>query len=111
MASAATVNGLIVLTTVAAAHDAETLARTLVSEGLAACVNILPEMQSVYRWKGEVTSDREHQLVIKTTGPRLDALRERLHQLHGYEVPEFLVLQPADGSPGYLEWLAANTAG
>jgi periplasmic divalent cation tolerance protein len=99
-------SAVVVLTTLGADADAAALARTLVDEGLAACVNVLPLMQSVYRWKGVVESDREQQLVIKTTPSALDALEARLRQLHPYELPEFLVLS-ATGSRGYLDWLAA----
>jgi len=103
-------NAVVVLTTIGMSTDADALARTLVTERLAACVNLLPEMQSIYQWKGEVTADGERQLIIKTTGERLEALRLRLHQLHPYDVPEFLVIAVAGGSPGYLQWLAESTA-
>ena len=82
----------IVLTTLGADADAATLARTLVEERLAACVNMLPPMTSVYRWQGKVEQDREQQMVIKTTADRVAALQTRLRQLHPYELPEFLVL-------------------
>jgi len=104
------VDAVIVLTTIATSTDGEALARTLVAERLAACVNLLPEMRSIYQWKGELTADRERQLIIKTTEARLDALRARLHQLHPYEVPEFLVLPITGGSIEYLRWLAEGTA-
>jgi periplasmic divalent cation tolerance protein len=110
MSSAPPTAPIIVLTTIGTASDGETVARTLVTEGLAACVNLLPEMQSVYQWKGELTVDRERQLIIKTTAGRLQALRTRLHQLHPYDVPEFLVIPVTEGSPQYLQWLAGNTA-
>ena len=96
---------VIVLTTFPVDEDANTLARTLVSERLAACVNVLPAMTSVYRWKGSVEEDREHQLVMKTTRDRVPALEARLRALHPYEVPEFLVLDVASGSEAYLSWL------
>jgi periplasmic divalent cation tolerance protein len=85
--------------------DAAALARTLVEEGLAACVNVLAPMKSVYRWKGSVQQDAECQLVIKTRAERLDALSGRLSTLHPYEVPEFLVLPVGAGSASYLEWV------
>jgi periplasmic divalent cation tolerance protein len=110
MSSARPTGAFIVLTTIGAGSDGEALARTLVTERLAACVNLLPEMQSVYQWKGELTVDRERQLIIKTTEGRLEALRTRLHQLHPYDVPEFLVIPVTEGSPEYLQWLAGNTA-
>lgn len=101
---------VVVLTTIGTSNDADTLARTLVTERLAACVNLLPEMQSIYQWRGEVTADGERQLIIKTTPDRLDALQTRLHQLHPYDVPEFLVIAVDGGSPAYLQWLVASTA-
>jgi periplasmic divalent cation tolerance protein len=94
-----------VLTTVAAEADAAALARTLVDERLAACVNILASMTSVYRWKGQVEQDREQQIVIKTTSERLAALEARVRQLHSYELPEFLVLSAEGGSAAYLAWV------
>jgi periplasmic divalent cation tolerance protein len=94
-----------VLTTVAAEADAAALARTLVDERLAACVNILASMTSVYRWKGQVEQDREQQSVIKTTSERLAALEARVRQLHSYELPEFLVLSAEGGSAAYLAWV------
>lgn len=100
---------VIVLTTFSADGDAETLARTLVEERLAACVNILDGVTSVYRWKDEVQQDRERQLVIKTRSDRVDALRERVLALHPYDVPEFLVLPVAGGSDAYLSWLGQAT--
>jgi periplasmic divalent cation tolerance protein len=100
---------VIVLTTTGSADEARTIGRTLVEERLAACVNLLPEMTSIYRWKGDVQEDRESQLIIKTTRAKIDALRTRLHELHSYELPEFIVLAGVTGSPGYLQWLMEST--
>lgn len=100
-------SAVVVLTTLGAVTDAVTLARTLVEEGLAACVNVLPPMQSVYRWKGAVEVDAEQQLVIKTTSASVAALEIRLRALHPYELPEFLVLT-ADGSARYLQWVTES---
>ena len=83
---------ILVLTTLGADADAAALARTLVDERLAACVNVLPVMTSIYRWKGSVEQDREQQLLIKTTAGRVVALAARLRGLHPYELPEFIVL-------------------
>jgi periplasmic divalent cation tolerance protein len=102
-------SAVIVLTTLAAGADAAALARTLVTEQLAACVNILPVMTSVYRWKGSIEEEQERQLIIKTTRARLAALEARLRQIHPYDVPEFLVLAVAGGSDAYLQWLVENT--
>ena len=95
----------VVLTTIAAEADGPALARTLVDERLAACVNVLPVMTSVYRWKGQVEQDREQQLVIKTTAERLPALEARIRELHAYELPEFLVMTADGGSAAYLAWV------
>lgn len=95
----------IVLTTIAADADAATLARTLIDERLAACVNVLAPMASIYRWNGKVEQQREQQIVIKTTDDRLTALEARIRQLHPYELPEFLILASNGGSAAYLEWV------
>ena len=95
----------IVLTTIAAEADGPAFATTLVNERLAACVNVLPAMTSVYRWKGQVEQDREQQLVIKTTADRLPALEARIRALHTYEFPEFLVMTVDEGSAAYLAWI------
>jgi periplasmic divalent cation tolerance protein len=97
----------IVLTTLGANADAAAIARTLIDERLAACVNILPPMMSVYRWRGKVEEDREQQIVIKTASDRVAALQARLGQFHPYELPEFLVLD-ASGSEAYLAWVGES---
>ena len=76
---------------------------------LAACVNILPEMQSVYWWKDKLERERERQIVIKTTAIRLDQLQARICELHPYEVPELLVLRVDGGDEAYLNWLSQAT--
>lgn len=103
--SSAESSPLIVLTTLGADADAGALARTLVEERLAACVNVLPTMSSIYRWQGRVEQARERQLVIKTTAGQLPLLKARLGALHPYEVPELLVLTVSGGSEAYLAWL------
>lgn len=101
---------VIVLTTLPVSADAAGFARTLVSEGLAACVAVYAEMQSIYRWKGSVEEDAERQLVIKSTKGHLAALEARVAALHPYDVPEWLVIEPAGGSRAYLAWLGDATA-
>jgi periplasmic divalent cation tolerance protein len=95
----------IVLTTLGADADATAMARTLVEERLAACVNILPAITSVYRWQGQVEQSGEQQLLIKTTADAIERLEARLKQLHPYEVPEFLVIQADSGSTAYAAWV------
>ena len=84
------------------------LARRLVEEHLAACVNVLPPMDSIYRWEGKVEEASERQLIIKTTVTRVEALKRRLSDLHPYDVPELLVLSVSDGSDAYLRWLSES---
>lgn len=84
------------------AHE---LARTLVSERLAGSVNLLPGLQSVYRWQGEVAEDPETLLLIKTTGEQYPALEERIKALHPYEVPEIIAMQFDRASPEFQDWL------
>ena len=109
MSSAADFPAVIVLTTLGADADVASLARTLVEERLAACVNVLAPMTSTYQWKGTIEQDREQQLVIKTTAARLPALEARLRDLHPYELPEFLVLPVSTGSEAYLQWVRDST--
>jgi periplasmic divalent cation tolerance protein len=101
---------LIALTTLPVDHDADAFARTLVDEKLAACVNILSPMRSIYAWKGAIERSEERQLLIKTTHARLRDLEARIKSLHPYEVPEFVIIQIVDGSRDYLSWLAENTS-
>ena len=100
---------VIVLTTIGLDVDPAVLGRHLVEERLAACVNVLPEMDSFFRWRGAVERDQERQVIIKTQAAQLDALERRLHELHPYELPEFLVIPIQQGSEAYLKWLAAST--
>ena len=96
---------VVVLTTVGAGFDAVRLAKTLVERGLASCVNVVPGVTSVYRWEGKIKSDPEQQLIIKTTGERVDELQSALQTLHPYDVPEFIVLPISRVSEDYLKFL------
>lgn len=100
----------IVITTAGSREEAERIAQFLVEEQIAACVNLLPGVTSVYRWQGAVERADEILLLIKTRAAHLEAVDAALHRLHSYEVPEFLVLQAEAGSKAWLEWLAASTA-
>src|SRR5215207_10005888 len=95
---------VIVMTTLPADADGVTFAQTLVEARLAACVNLLPVMESVYRWEGKVDQERERQLIIKTSRLTVAALWERVRELHPYEIPEFIVLPIIDGNDAYLQW-------
>lgn len=95
----------IVLTTTGGPEEARRLGRTLVEERLIACATLIPSVESIYTWKGEVETSAETLLLLKTTEPNLSALEARLHALHSYETPEFLVLPVEATSRAYLEWM------
>ena len=96
----------IVLTTVGSEEEARKIAGHLVEHKLAACVNIIPRMESIYRWRNKVESAQEWLLLIKTTSEAFAAVRDAIRDLHSYELPECVLLVIEDGSPEYLEWLA-----
>jgi len=100
---------LIVLTTVPKSA-ADELASRLVGEHLAACVNVQSPMTSTYRWKGRVEREEECQLVAKTTTSKVAELERRLRELHPYELPEFIVIQPAAVGASYAAWVNAETS-
>jgi periplasmic divalent cation tolerance protein len=96
---------VLALTTVPGDFDSTSLAQDLVGAGLAACVNIVPAIKSIYTWEGVPQVDQEQQLFIKTTAEQVDALWEVLRSRHPYDVPEFLVIPVVDGSEDYLRWV------
>ena len=98
----------LVLTTCGSAEEARRIAKELVERRLAACVNIVPEVESVYRWKGEIESATEWLLIIKTTDVAFERLRYALSKLHSYEVPECIEIAIEDGSVAYLEWIGES---
>lgn len=101
---------LLCLSTCPDEATARHIADTLVGEQLAACVNLLPGVQSVYRWQGKVECAGEVLILVKTTQQRFAKLRERLVALHPYELPELIAVEIADGLPAYLDWIAAESA-
>jgi periplasmic divalent cation tolerance protein len=98
----------IALSTASSHEEAERIARTLVERRLAACVNLIPNLTSIYRWQGAVESQSEILLLIKTSALSLPALEAALRELHSYQVPEFVVLSIESGSAAYLSWLTAS---
>jgi periplasmic divalent cation tolerance protein len=104
----ATTPARIVLTTTANPEEAARLGRTLVEERLAACATLIPGAQSIYHWQGEVESATETLLLLKTGSEQLAALEARVHELHSYQTPEFLVLEVDAASQPYLDWLQAS---
>jgi periplasmic divalent cation tolerance protein len=97
----------LILVTASPRAEAKRIAHALVEERLAACVNLIGGVHSVYRWKETVETADEVLLLIKTRQEKIDAVRTRVHELHSYEVPEFLVLDVTEGSSAYLEWIAS----
>ncbi len=99
---------LVALSTIDTHPHATELARALLDARLAACVNIVGPITSLYRWQGAVQQDPEYLLVIKTTAEQQEALQAKLLELHPYETPEFLVLEVKSGAPPYLDWISAS---
>src|SRR5579863_1732982 len=96
----------IVLTAASSEDEARKIARHLVEHQLAACVNIVPQIESIYRWQNKVESAREWLLLIKTTAEGFAAVRDAIRELHSYELPECVAIAVEDGGAEYLEWLA-----
>jgi periplasmic divalent cation tolerance protein len=102
-------NKRLVLTTASTAEECKKIARALVDSRLAACVNIIPKIDSVYRWEGKVEEAQEYLLLIKTTAEAFRAVREKILELHSYEIPECIALAVEEGSEAYLKWIDAST--
>ena len=98
----------VALSTAPSQDVAAEIARALVTEGLAACVNIVPQVRSIYKWEGELCDASEVLCVIKTRADQVEALRERLVALHPYDVPELVVLDVTGGHEPYLSWIDAS---
>ena len=101
----------IVLTTTGSREEAEKIAHALVERRLAACVNIVSPIHSVYRWQGKVENADEHLLLIKTTAAGFDAVARAIRELHSYELPECIELAIEHGSPDYLTWIEQSVVG
>jgi periplasmic divalent cation tolerance protein len=99
---------IVVLSTCATGEEAEKLARALVEQRLAACVNVVPGMKSYYRWQGNLETAGEYLMVIKSSRDRFEELRAALEKAHSYEVPEVIALPVVDGAPNYLNWIDTN---
>ncbi len=101
---------LIVFLTTSNSDEAARIAEALVSERLAACVNVVDGIESIYRWEGNVTRDREALMIIKTTAERYPELEHRVKELHGYSTPEVVAIRIEQGSEPYLNWLRDSVA-
>jgi periplasmic divalent cation tolerance protein len=95
----------VVFTTCGSVEEARRIGREVVEQRLAACVNIVPRIESIYRWQGKVETAEEWLLIIKTTADALANLRDAVQKLHSYDVPECIALAVEDGSPPYLQWI------
>src|SRR5712691_6414754 len=102
---------IVVLMTAANQDEASRIAEMLVGARLAACVQILPEVKSVYRWQGEVKREKEILLLAKTVASRFDELESKVRAMHSYETPEIIALPITDSSAPYLGWLLAELRG
>ncbi len=100
----------IVLTTASSEDEARKIARHLVEHRLAACVNIVPHVASIYRWQGKIEEAREWLLIVKTTAAAFGQVREAIAELHSYELPECVCLTMEDGSSAYLQWIADSVS-
>jgi periplasmic divalent cation tolerance protein len=96
----------LVLTATGSKEEARKIARTLVERRLAACINIVPQVDSIYRWEGETEEAQEWLLVIKTTAAAFERVRDAIRELHSYDLPECICISIENGSPGYLQWIA-----
>jgi periplasmic divalent cation tolerance protein len=106
----ATETAIVVMLTASSREEAARLAEMLVGARLAACVQILPEMESVYRWEGAIRREPEYLLLAKTTAGRFSAIEREVRALHSYETPEIVALPVTDISTPYLEWLAGSVS-
>jgi periplasmic divalent cation tolerance protein len=102
-------NAVIVFSTCATRDEAERIAKAIVEDGLAACVQLLPPMRSVYRWQGAVQQSEEILLLIKTTETRFPQLENRIEELHSYDTPEIIAVPVIAGAQKYLTWLQDAT--
>ncbi|MFQ5696443.1 MAG: divalent-cation tolerance protein CutA [Terriglobia bacterium] len=99
---------IVILSTCGSEQEARRIASALVEERLAACVNVVASIRSLYRWEGKVQDDREALLLIKTTRLLFDSVRRAIERLHSYQVPEVVCLPVIDGAPNYLNWLSES---
>ena len=104
-----TVKHILVITTCPGSISAKKIAQDLVTEKLAACVNILPDVQSYFSWVGKVDTANEHMLIIKTTSENYDALESYIKKIHPYELPEVIAVPIEAGLTAYLEWISKNS--
>lgn len=103
-------NARIILTTAGSQEEGRKIAQALVDRRLAACVNIVPQIESIYRWQGKTETAEEWLLLIKTEADLFERVRDTVKELHSYDLPEFVMLEVAAGSQEYLSWIAENVS-
>ncbi len=101
---------IIILSTTGSEDEASKIAEHLVSNRLAACVNIIPSITSVYRWKGEMNSDREILMIIKTDASRFEEIKSAVRNMHSYETPELIAIPIQQGLQQYLDWITESVS-
>jgi periplasmic divalent cation tolerance protein len=109
MAARASSAPRVVMVTVAGEAQGVAIARALVGERLAACVNLVGPIRSIYRWRDAIEDEREYLLLIKTTARVYRRLERRVREMHSYEVPEVMALRPSEASKPYVEWILGST--
>jgi periplasmic divalent cation tolerance protein len=102
-------SAILVLTAAGAKDEARNIAQSLVESRLAACVNIVPKVESIYRWEDNVQSSEEWLLIIKTTTRNFESVKDAISKLHSYDLPECIAIEIADAESGYLKWLIDST--
>ena len=100
---------IVILCNTNSQENAELIAKTLVTEELCACVNIIPRIQSIYKWQGKIENDTEFLMLIKTKNELFEAVKTRIQNLHPYEVPEIISFDITNSNKEYLDWINQNT--
>jgi periplasmic divalent cation tolerance protein len=100
---------VIIFVTAASEQEAAAIGKAVVEEGLAACANIIPAIRSIYRWKETIWDERESLIIIKSRDDLFDRIRNRVKELHSYEVPEITAIKLEQGDPAYLQWIETVT--
>ncbi len=102
---------IVVFCTASSDKEAQSIAQTLVQREEAACVNLVPMIRSIYRWKGKILNETEQLLIIKTTRPLLEDVKKTVKELHSYELPEILAVEVSDGDQNSLNWIGSSVKG